>query len=74
MLHLHIVPEPGRLIMRSHAFHPMRELMTRLMLMHLPFEYRCDGHWHIITSEAAARSALGSPPFDAAERIIVEEG
>jgi hypothetical protein len=74
MLHLHAVPEPGRVTMRSQAFHPMRELMTRLMLMHLPFEYRADRHWHIVTSTAEARSALGSPSFDAADSIIVEEG
>jgi hypothetical protein len=73
MLHLHAVSD--RVVtMRSHAFHPMRELMTRLMLMHIPFEYHAERQWHIVTSVKAARCALGAPSFHNADHIIVEEG
>jgi hypothetical protein len=74
MLHLHAVSEPDRITLRSPAFYPMQELVTRLMLMRVPFEYRREDHWHIITSMAEARSALGSPTFENVDSIIVEEG
>jgi hypothetical protein len=73
MLNLHAVSESDRITMRSPAFYPMQELVTRLMLMRIPFEYHAEHHWHIVTSTAEARSALGAPAFNA-DRIVVEEG
>jgi hypothetical protein len=74
MLNLYAVPEPTRITMRSHSFRAAQELLIRLVLVHTAFEYRYDGHWHIITAEAAARCVLGSPTFQNGSRIVVEEG
>jgi hypothetical protein len=77
MLHLHAVPQPGRITLRSHSFRAMQEVIIRLTLMHLPFEYYHDGYSHIVTTTRVeeGRSLLGSPTFENADRIVVvEEG
>jgi hypothetical protein len=75
MLHLHAVPEPNRVTVRSQSFRAMQEVIVRMMLMHLPFEYRHDGHSHIIVTMHGeeAKSLLGAPSFDNVSRIVVEE-
>jgi hypothetical protein len=75
-LHLHAVPEQNRVTMRCHSWKAGLEIVTRLMLMHLPFEYGYDGHSHTITTlhRSEACALLGSPTFENAGRIIVEEG
>lgn len=69
MLHLYAVAEPGQVVMRSHSFRAMQEVVTRLMLMNKPFSYHYNGYNHVVEAGADTVCVLGPPKLD--DRVIV---